>query len=112
MSLSPELADLKVRCIQALQWKASLARVALHLEAVGAGPVPTGLSAEQHLLNTLEAMAKGEHKPVTKAEEPVKAEEPKKKGKKGENLPVPLRPLRRQRGPGLRPHDAIRSQPV
>lgn len=59
MALSPEMLELKSRCLQALSMGASLARVETYLAQVGAGPVPAGLRKEQHLLDALSAMEAG-----------------------------------------------------
>lgn len=73
MALSPELADLKARCVKALQIGASLARIDEHLAKVGAGAPPFGVSKERHLLAHLDALDAGD---VPEAAEPEPAPEP------------------------------------
>lgn len=96
MALSPELLALKLRVTQALQMRASVARVDAHLDKLGAGKVPAGKSKEQHLLDVLVGLETGTWHPSPKpalakiptpapkavepppapASEPVKVEEP------------------------------------
>lgn len=70
MPLPLEMLALKARCQQALAMGASLAKVESYLAQVGAGPVPSGVSKEQHLLDALAAMDAGKKPELMKAAEP------------------------------------------
>ena len=96
MALSPELADLKIRCIKALQIGASLARIDEHMAKIGVAAPPSGVPKERHFLAYLDALGAGNvpedvepEAAEPEAAEPEKDAEPEPEPEVGEEEPEP-----------------------